>query len=122
MRPNTLAPALARLGGSTEFSLEGYRQQLGIPQLVRARSSPKSHLHAWLIMPHALHRDRLGFLLQCSCSQLCWACVARIGAILCGSIPCHTLRQLSLPAAMGQIEDPLHGSRGQQRGLLRHCI
>jgi hypothetical protein len=42
VRPNTLAPALARLGGSTEFSLEGYRQQLGIPQLVRACPFPSA--------------------------------------------------------------------------------
>ena len=35
VRPNTLEPALVRLKSSGEFSLEGYRSALGIPQLVR---------------------------------------------------------------------------------------
>ena len=35
VRPNTLEPALMRLKSSGEFSLEGYRSALGIPQLVR---------------------------------------------------------------------------------------
>ena len=35
VRPNTLEPALVRLKSSGEFSLEGYRAALGIPQLVR---------------------------------------------------------------------------------------
>jgi hypothetical protein len=34
VRPNTLEPALMRLKSSGEFSLEGYRAALGIPQLV----------------------------------------------------------------------------------------
>ena len=34
VRPNTLEPALVRLKSSGEFSLEGYRAALGIPQLV----------------------------------------------------------------------------------------
>ena len=39
VRPNTLAPALAMLHTSSEFSLDGYRTALGIPQLVRAHPS-----------------------------------------------------------------------------------
>ena len=35
VRPNTLAPALSRLDSSAEFSLSGYREALGVPQLVR---------------------------------------------------------------------------------------
>ena len=35
VRPNTLEPALVRLKSSGEFSLEGYRAALGIPQLVQ---------------------------------------------------------------------------------------
>jgi len=38
VRPDTLAPALARLNNSAEFSLAGYRDALGVPQLVRTRS------------------------------------------------------------------------------------
>ena len=34
VRPNTLEPALVRLKSSGEFSLDGYRAALGIPQLV----------------------------------------------------------------------------------------
>ena len=34
VRPDTLAPALARLNSSAEFSLAGYREALGVPQLV----------------------------------------------------------------------------------------
>ena len=41
VRPNTLAPALARLDSSAEFSLKGYRDALGVPQLVRR--SPRAH-------------------------------------------------------------------------------
>ena len=40
VRPNTLEPALVRLKSSGEFSLEGYRAALGIPQLVH-HSIPK---------------------------------------------------------------------------------
>lgn len=35
VRPNTLAPALSRLDSSAEFSLSGYREALGVPQLAR---------------------------------------------------------------------------------------
>ena len=35
VRPNTLAPALSRLNSSSEFSLSGYREALGVPQLAR---------------------------------------------------------------------------------------
>ena len=38
VRPNTLAPALARLDNSSEFSLAGYREALGVPQLARGCS------------------------------------------------------------------------------------
>lgn len=46
VRPNTLEPALMRLKSSGEFSLEGYRAALGIPQLVSPCVS--SLLAGWL--------------------------------------------------------------------------
>jgi di- and tripeptidase/Cys-Gly metallodipeptidase DUG1 len=46
VRPNTLAPALARLTTSSEFSLEGYRSALGIPRLVRP-SPPRHTAYTW---------------------------------------------------------------------------
>ena len=36
VRPNTLGAALQRLDGCHEFSLEGYREALGIPKLASA--------------------------------------------------------------------------------------
>ncbi|KAK9839468.1 hypothetical protein WJX81_003920 [Elliptochloris bilobata] len=47
VRPNTLAPALARLDNSAEFSLSGYRDALGVPQLVRAASTSELLRARW---------------------------------------------------------------------------
>ena len=47
VRPNTLAPALARLDSSAEFSLKGYRDALGVPQLVRPRPTRPRQAPGW---------------------------------------------------------------------------
>ena len=46
VRPNTLGAALQRLDGCHEFSLEGYREALGIPKLASAANmrSPSPQL------------------------------------------------------------------------------
>ena len=63
VRPNTLGAALQRLDNCNEFSLEGYREALGIPKLASA-ANMRLAIHSLFILQCVIRSQ----VLQCACA------------------------------------------------------
>jgi len=88
VRPNTLGAALQRLDGCHEFSLEGYREALGIPKLASAanmRSASRQSSHTTLCRSSPLLDDFLLSYCVRRCFNLAYSnmSVKIVDALLC---------------------------------------
>lgn len=81
VRPNTLGAALQRLDGCHEFSLEGYREALGIPKLASAANMRSASCQVKLLLLCCSGSVR--FWMTCCCLILWRRCFALVCWVSC---------------------------------------